>query len=242
MRAVREAVGPKVDLLIEVHRRLAPMHAVRVARMLEPFDPFWYEEPVSARDLGALAECRREIRMPIVTGEELYTRFEFREVFERRAADIINPDVCNVGGILELREIAAMAEAYHVVVSPHNYNSTTVGLAATLHVSAAIPNFLITEYFVNFERARRGGRREPVPRRAAAMSTVPDRARARHRAARGRAGALRLPRVPRAHDPDAARRGAVARRPARRHACHRSRGAQLPLVRRQSRICAVCSR
>ena len=150
VRAVREAVGPKIDLLIEVHRRLAPMHAVRIARMLEPFDPFWYEEPVSARDVGALAECRREIRMPIVTGEELYTRFEFREVFERRAADIINPDVCNVGGIEELREIAAMAETYHVVVSPHNYNSTTVGLAATLHVSAAIPNFLITEYFVNF--------------------------------------------------------------------------------------------
>jgi galactonate dehydratase len=149
--AVREAVGPEVDLLIEVHRRLAPMHAVRVARMLEPYDPFWYEEPVSARDVGALAECRREIRLPIVTGEELYTRFEFREVFERRAADIINPDVCNVGGIEELRAIAAMAEAYHVVVSPHNYNSTTVGLAATLHVSAAIPNFLITEYFVDFE-------------------------------------------------------------------------------------------
>ena len=103
VRAVREAVGPKVDLLVEVHRRLAPMHAVRIARMLEPFDPFWFEEPVSARDIGALAECRREIRMPIVTGEELYTRFEFREVFERRAADIINPDVCNVGGIVELR-------------------------------------------------------------------------------------------------------------------------------------------
>jgi galactonate dehydratase len=151
VRAVREAVGPDVDLLIECHRRLAPMHAVRLARRLEAFDPFWYEEPVSARDLGALAECRREITIPIVTGEELYTRFEFREVFERRAADIINPDVCNVGGIEELRAIAAMAEAYHVGVSPHNYNSTTVGLAATLHVSAAIPNFLITEYFVNFE-------------------------------------------------------------------------------------------
>ena len=151
VHAVREAVGPDVDLLIECHRRLAPMHAVRLARRLETFDPFWYEEPVSSRDLGALAECRREIGIPIVTGEELYTRFEFREVFERRAADIINPDVCNVGGIEELREIAAMAEAYHVAVSPHNYNSTTVGLAATLHVSAAIPNFLITEYFVNFE-------------------------------------------------------------------------------------------
>ena len=86
-----------------------------------------------------------------MTGEELYTKNEFREVFERRAADILNPDVCNCGGILELREIAAMAEAYHVAVAPHNYNSTTVGLAATLHASAGMPNFLITEYFVNFE-------------------------------------------------------------------------------------------
>ena len=72
-------------------------------------------------------------------------------MFEKQAADIINPDVCNVGGILELKEIAAMAEPYYVVVSPHNYNSTTVGLAATIQVSAAIPNFLITEYFVNLE-------------------------------------------------------------------------------------------
>ena len=238
VRAVREAVGPKVDLLIEVHRRLAPMHAVRVARMLEPFDPFGYEEPVSARDIGALAEGRREIRPPIVTGEELYTRFEFREVFERRAADIINPDVCNVGGIEELRQIAAMAEAYHVVVSPHNYNSTTVGLAATLHVSAAIPNFLITEYFVNFEP-----RREPGPR-GAGLCDRAHRARARHRASRGRAGALRLPRVPRAQYSDPAGRGAVdsVGWPAWLHGRAGHRGAQLPLVRRQSRICAVCSR
>jgi galactonate dehydratase len=151
VRAVREAVGPDIDLLIEVHRRLAPMHAIRVARQLEPFQPFWYEEPVSARNLEALAECRREIRLPIVTGEELYTKAEFRLVFEKQAADIINPDVCNCGGILELKEIAAMAEPYYVTVSPHNYNSTTLGLAATLQVAAMIPNFLITEYFVNFE-------------------------------------------------------------------------------------------
>ena len=149
--AVREAVGPAVDLLIEVHRRLAPMHAVRIARAMERFRPFWYEEPVSSTNLEALAECRREISLPIVTGEELYTRAEFRRVFELRAADIINPDVCNCGGIQELRAIAQMAEPSLVVVSPHNYNSTTVGLAATLQVSAAIPNFLITEYFVNFE-------------------------------------------------------------------------------------------
>ena len=151
VRAVREAVGPDVDILVEVHRRLAPMHAVRVARAMEQYAPYWFEEPVSARDMGALAEVRNAISLPVVTGEELYTKNEFREVFEKRAADILNPDVCNCGGILELREIGAMAEAYHVAMAPHNYNSTTIGLAATLHASAGMPNFLITEYFVNFE-------------------------------------------------------------------------------------------
>jgi galactonate dehydratase len=151
VKVVREAVGPDIDILVEVHRRLAPVHAIRVAEMMEPFVPFWYEEPVSARDLAGLAEAKRNIRLPVVTGEELYTKAEFRDVFEKRAADIINPDVCNCGGILELREIAAMAEVYHIALSPHNYNSTTLGLAATLHAAAGMPNFLITEYFVNFE-------------------------------------------------------------------------------------------
>ena len=155
MRAVREAVGPEVEIMLDIHRRLAPMHAVRTAAALEPYAPFWFEEPVSARDMEALAEVRKAIALPVVTGEELYTKNEFREVFERRAADILNPDVCNCGGILELREIGAMAEAYHVAVAPHNYNSTTVGLAATLHASAGMPNFLITEYFVNFEEVGR---------------------------------------------------------------------------------------
>ena len=162
VRLVREAVGPKVDLLVEIHRRLAPMHAVRLARALEPFQPFWYEEPVLAENLDALAAARRQITHPVVTGEALYTKFEFREVFEKQAADIINPDVCNVGGILELKEIGAMAEPYFVAVAPHNYNSTTVGLAATLQVSATMPNFLITEYFVNFESWGREVARPPL--------------------------------------------------------------------------------
>jgi galactonate dehydratase len=151
VRAVREAVGWDIDILVEMHRRLAPMHARRIAREIEPFRPFWYEEPVLAENIDALAAVKRDVNLPVVTGEALYTKFEFREVFEKQAADIINPDVCNVGGILELKEIAAMAEPYFVVVAPHNYNSTTVGLAATIQVSAAIPNFLITEYFVNLE-------------------------------------------------------------------------------------------
>jgi galactonate dehydratase len=150
VRAVREAVGPEVDILVEVHRRLAPMHAVRVADMLEELDIFWYEEPVDAGNLDALAEVKGRTGPPVVTGEALYSKAEFREVFERCAADIINPDVCNCGGILELKEIAAMAEPYYIAVAPHNYNSTTIGLAATVQVAACIPNFLITEYFVNF--------------------------------------------------------------------------------------------
>jgi galactonate dehydratase len=155
VRLVREAVGPEVDLLIEAHRRLAPMHAVRVARALEPYHPFWYEEPVSSRNVEALAEVRRQIGIPVVTGEELYTKADFRRVFECGAADILNPDVCNTGGILELKEIAAMAEPYFVAIAPHNYNSTTVGLAASVQAAATMPNFLILEYFVNWAEVGR---------------------------------------------------------------------------------------
>ncbi|MHB1319548.1 MAG: mandelate racemase/muconate lactonizing enzyme family protein [Anaerolineae bacterium] len=148
--AVREAVGPQIDLLVEGHRRLAPMHAIRLAREIAPLGVYWYEEPVPADNVAALAEVRREAPMPIVTGETLYSKSDFVPVFEQRAADIINPDVCSCGGILELKEIAAMAEPYYVAVSPHNYNSTSIGLAATVQAAATMPNFIITEYFVNF--------------------------------------------------------------------------------------------
>ena len=151
VRAIREAVGPNVDLLIEVHRRLAPMHAVYVANAIEQYRPFWYEEPTPAEDLVGTAGVRHKINIPVVVGEALYGKADFRRAFELQAGDIINPDVCNVGGILELKEIAAMAEAYSVAVSPHGNNSTTVGLAASLHVSAVLPNFLIMEYPLGWE-------------------------------------------------------------------------------------------
>ena len=162
VRAVREAVGPDVDVLLEIHRRLAPMHAVRLARAVEQYRPFWFEEPVWAENVTALTQATRQIDIPTVTGEELYTKFEFREVFEQGAVDIINPDVANVGGIRELSEIAAMAEIYFVAVAPHNYNSTTVALAATLQAASTMPNFLITEYFVNFEQWGREVANPPI--------------------------------------------------------------------------------
>jgi galactonate dehydratase len=153
VEALRGALGPGIEILVEVHRRLAPGPAKRVAQRLEPFRPYWYEEPCPPENVEGLREVRASTRIPIVTGEALYGRMDFRPVLERGAADIINPDVANTGGILELMGIAAMADAYQVAVSPHNFNSTAVGLAATAHASLAMPNFLITEYFTPFEAA-----------------------------------------------------------------------------------------
>jgi galactonate dehydratase len=91
------------------------------------------------------------VPIPIVTGEALYTKEQFAACLAMRAADILNPDICAIGGITAMMDIAAMAQPQAVVMSPHNYNSPLIGMAATVHVSAVIPNFRITEYFVNFE-------------------------------------------------------------------------------------------
>src|SRR6516164_9368326 len=110
-RAVREAVGPEVDILIEAHRRLAPMHSIDLAQALAEFDPYWLEEPCQAENVEALAEVRRQSPIPVVTGETLLARACFRPILRARAVDIINPDVCSCGGILELMYIAAAAES-----------------------------------------------------------------------------------------------------------------------------------
>jgi galactonate dehydratase len=150
VRAVRDAVGPGVDILIDQHRRLAPMHAIRLDKQLAAFNLYWLEEPCLAENPEALAEVRRATGLPIVIGEATYTKTGFRPLLEARAADILNPDVACCGGILELKEIAAMAEPFLVAMSPHNYNSTVVALASTVHASAVMPNFIITEYFLPF--------------------------------------------------------------------------------------------
>lgn len=150
VKAIRDAVGPDVDLLLEQHRRLAPMHAIRLDKQLAEFDLYWMEESCQAEFPDELAQIRREIGIPMVIGEATYTKTGFRPLLEKRSADILNPDVACVGGILELKEIAAMAEPFLVAVSPHNYNSTLVALASTVHASATMPNFIITEYFLPF--------------------------------------------------------------------------------------------
>jgi galactonate dehydratase len=160
--AIRKVVGLDVDILLDIHRRLAPMHAISLARRLEEFEPYWFEEPCQAENLEAIAEVRAATQIPVVTGENIFAKDGFRPVLERRAADIINPDVANCGGILELKEIAAMAEPYLVAVSPHNYNSMVLGLAATVHASAVMPNFIITEYFLPFVELGREVCRNPL--------------------------------------------------------------------------------
>ena len=150
VKAIRDAVGPDVDLLIEQHRRLAPMHAIRLDKQLAEFDLYLMEESCQAEYPDELALIRREIGVPMMIGEATYTKTGFRPLLEKRSADILNPDVACVGGILELKEIAAMAEPFLVAMSPHNYNSTLVALASTVHASATMPNFTITEYFLPF--------------------------------------------------------------------------------------------
>ena len=151
LRAMRKAVGPDVDILLDIHRRLAPHHAIELADALAEFEPYWFEEPCQVENIEALREVRDASRIPVVTGEAAYGRAGFAPIFRARAADIINPDVSNCGGLLELTFIAAAAEAEMIAVSPHNYNSTTLALSATVHASAVMPNFIITEYFIPFE-------------------------------------------------------------------------------------------
>ena len=173
---MRDAVGPDVEILVEVHRRLAPAHAIRVARRMEPCRPFWFEEPVSARDLGGLLEAKRGIDLPVVTGEELYTKAEFHEVIARRAADILNPDVCNCGGILELREIAAMAEPHHIAVSPaqlQQHHARPGGHAAGRRRDAELPHHRVLRELRGASAARSPARRSPSSTSTIALPTAP---------------------------------------------------------------------
>ena len=142
VRAMRDALGPDFTLLVEVHRRLAPMHAIRIGKRIAEFDIGWYEEPCLCDNIELVAEVRRALPMPIVTGEAIYSKEAFAAALAARAADIINPDICNCGGISAMLDIAAMAQPHAVAIAPHNYNSTLVGLAATVQFFRRDPELL----------------------------------------------------------------------------------------------------
>ena len=149
IEAVRNAIGPDIELFIEMHGRFATHTAIDLCHRLAPYRPGWFEEPVPPENVAALLEVRRAVAhlgIPVAAGERLFTRFLFLDVLRDRAVDIIQPDVCHAGGISETRKIAAMAEAHYIPVAPHNACSP-VGTMASLHVAAATPNFKIQETF-----------------------------------------------------------------------------------------------
>jgi len=141
----REAVGKDLDLCIEIHRRLTPAEAITLARGIEEFHPFFYEDPILPDNLDAMALIAQKIHIPIATGERLHTIYEFEMLLARGAVQYVRPDVCLAGGLTHTKKIAALAEAHYVGVIPHNPLSP-VSTAACLQLAACIPNFALQEY------------------------------------------------------------------------------------------------
>jgi galactonate dehydratase len=145
VRQYREAVGDDVDLCIEIHRRLAPAEAVVLARGIEKYHPFFYEDPILPDNFDAMGLVAQNIHIPIATGERLHTIYEFQMLLARGAVQYVRPDVCMCGGLTGAKKIAALAEAHHVGVVPHNPLGP-VSTAACIQLAACIPNFALQEY------------------------------------------------------------------------------------------------
>ncbi len=147
--AVREVVGPDVRIMVEMHGRFTPAEAVRVARLLEPYDPEWLEEPVPPENAAALRSVRKATSIPIATGERLHALAECREFIEGGDVDVLQVDLSHFGGFLPMKRVAGWADAYHLVVAPHNVCGP-VGTAASLHFCVATPNVKVLEHFNDF--------------------------------------------------------------------------------------------
>jgi len=143
-RLIREAVGTKADLLFGTHGQFTPAGAIRLARRLEPYDPLWFEEPTPPEKPEEMALVARATSIPVATGERLTTKYEFARVLECRAAAILQMAIGRVGGLLEAKKIASLAETYYAQIAPHLYCGPVEG-AANVHLAAASPNFLILE-------------------------------------------------------------------------------------------------
>ena len=147
--AVREAVGPDVQILIEMHGRFTPATAVRVASMLEPFDPEWIEEPVPPENAAALARVKAATRIPIATGERAHSIAEIREFVETGVADVVQADLTHFGGFLPMKHLAGWADAHYLLLAPHNVCGP-VGTMANVHFAVATPNYKLLEHFNDF--------------------------------------------------------------------------------------------
>ncbi len=144
VKAVREAVGTRADILFGTHGQFTPSGAARMARAIEPYDPLWFEEPCPPDMPEAMAEIAAKTSIPIATGERLTSKYEFLRVLQLKAAQILQPDLGRSGGLLETKKIAALAEAHHALVAPHCYCGPVVG-AANIQLAACTPNFLVLE-------------------------------------------------------------------------------------------------
>jgi L-alanine-DL-glutamate epimerase-like enolase superfamily enzyme len=144
VRLVREAVGDRADLLLGTHGQFTPSGAIRLARLLEPYDPLWFEEPVPPDMPEQMAIVARGSRIPIATGERLTTKYEFSRVLAAGGANILQINLGRVGGLLEAKKVAALAEVHYAQIAPHLYCGPVVG-AANIQISTCSPNFLILE-------------------------------------------------------------------------------------------------
>jgi galactonate dehydratase len=147
--AVRDAVGPDVAIMVEMHGRFTAATAVTVARALEPYRPEWIEEPVPPEHAAALRQVRAGTTLPIATGERVHAIAEFRELFESGTVDIVQADLTHIGGLTAIRKLAAWADAYGLVMAPHNVCGP-VGTAANLHLAVACSNYKVLEHFNDF--------------------------------------------------------------------------------------------
>src|SRR5918911_147099 len=144
VRRVREAVGDRADILVGTHGQMTADSAIRLAKRLEPYDPLWFEEPVPPENRDEMARVARSTTIPIATGERLSTKYEFAELVEKQAASILQMALGRVGGILEAKKIAGLAEAHYVQIAPHLYTGPIEG-AANIQIDTCSPNFLIQE-------------------------------------------------------------------------------------------------
>jgi galactonate dehydratase len=143
--AVKEAVGTQVDICIEIHRQMTPAESIWLGRRLEQFNPFFYEDPMLPDSPAIMGDVADQCNIPIATGERFTTIFEYQQLLEAKAASYVRPDLCLCGGLSGCKKVAAMAEAHHVKVIPHNPLSP-VSTAACVQLDASIPNFALQEY------------------------------------------------------------------------------------------------